>query len=974
LSAAGIVESLAKELSIEQAHVQRVQELLSEGHRVPYITRYRRAEIGPLTDGVVRRLARRFKQFEELEKRRATLLRSIEEQQRSGTTPGSLEALRTCTDRFELEDQFLPHRRPEPEVQLAIDRGLEALADALVAPSAEAPAEAEDSAALDTGQPDAGSSPEAAESPAEASAESVASVEPPPASDEGSTEPSAEAAPVDVTEDVPADATGDATESVESASEPPAETESAEAAQGAEHEGQEKPASDGHAETAPRPAYHPARIDLSVQLARLCSQYVNTDRGVHSEEQALEGAMRILADRLGRNPELRTQLRRQLRKHGRVTVRPLVDESRLGRNRSLVRLNVPLKQLQGHRLVALRQAQSQRQIALMLTVDESHVLPRVRAALGKRIHPDHVSVADEIARQALHLRLLPMIEDDTRNELRDRADEEAIRMLAQHLRQILFTPPGGSHPAVGVHVDAKGDWVMVVVDADGQPRAEHRVEASSLTPADLPQRLGDALRDSGASILAIGHGKASRAAVQKLREAIVLLGAEARVMLVNEAGLSNYANSEVARQELPEHSVPAREAISLARRFQDPLQEFLKVDPRHLGLGREQAVVGKANLRRLVQETIESCVALVGCELDRAPVSFLRHVPGLNFDLARKLAERCRERPLESREALRTEGLLDDLAWRNAVGFLRLRGSSEPLDRTALHPEQYDLARRIIMQAGGSVEETLGRRDATRGLKRADFDVDEITWRDLVREIGHPGRDPRLRQFPPRFQAPTTEAASLAKDQVVEGVISNVTSFGAFVDIGLEKDAMIHIREFSSHYVRDARALVSVGQVVRTRVVDAAGPRIELSLKNVPSFRRGGGDRARQGGPRHERSGRGPRRSGGGSEVWPEYQPVLRAARTRRDGLVTGKSGDDRRGRGGGGRGGGRGPGRGSGRPGGGRRPEGREEYDADAVRRAASGGKGYNPFMTFFKGRDDTQEPPTQAESGGQEPADPAV
>lgn len=947
MSAAGIVETLAKELSIEQAHVQRVHELLSEGHRVPYITRYRRAEIGPLTDGVVRRLARRFKQFEELEKRRATLLRSIEEQVRSGAAPErSLEALRSCTDRFELEDQFLPHRRPEPEVQLAIDRGLEPLADALVAPSMEAPAEAS--------SPEEPTDPDASPGPAPVAEAQVAEPEPTVAAELAYAE-----APPQASDETDASDAELATESADTS----AESSSDEAVEAVDH-----PAP-SHAESAARPAYHPTRIDLSPQLARLCSEYVKPDRGVHTEEQALEGAMRILADRLGRNPDLRTQLRRLLRKHGRVTVRALVDEARLGRNRSLLKLNVPLKQLQGHRLIALRQAQAQRQIALMLSVDDSFVLPRVRAALGKRIHPDHVSVADEVARQALHLRLLPMIEDDARNELRERADEEAIRMLAQHLRQILFTPPGGFRPVVGVHVDAKGDWLMVVVDAEGQPHAEHRIEASSLAPADLPQRLGDALRESGTSILAIGHGKASRPALQRLREAIALLGAEARVMLVNEAGLSNYANSELARQELPEHSVPSREAVSLARRFQDPLQEFLKVDPRHLGLGREQAVVGKASLRRLVQETIESCVALVGCELGRAPVSFLRHVPGLNFELAKKLAERCAARPLDSREALRTEGLLDDLAWRNAIGFLRLRDSSEPLDRTGLHPEQYDLARRVILQGGGSVEETLGRRDATKGLKRADFDVDELTWRDLVREIGHPGRDPRLRQFPPTFQAPATDTAALAKDQVVEGVVSNVTSFGAFVDVGLEKDAMIHIREFSSHYVRDARALLSVGQVVRTRLVDASGPRIELSLKNVPAFRRGGerGRRAGgEGGPRRDRPGRGPRRPGEGNETWPEYQPVLRAARTRRDGLVTGKSGDDRRGRGAG-RGGGRGPGR----PGGGRRPEGREEYDADAVRRAASGGKGYNPFMTFFKTRDDGGK---STGSEGQEPADPAV
>ncbi|HVQ26616.1 MAG TPA: S1 RNA-binding domain-containing protein, partial [Planctomycetota bacterium] len=588
--------------------------------------------------------------------------------------------------------------------------------------------------------------------------------------------------------------------------------EHAEAADGAEEHAAAEPSEGArHAPEAlaPRPAFHPARIDLSPQLARLCAQHVNTDRGVHSEEQALEGAMRILSDRLGRNPELRTLLRRLLRKHGRVGVRALVDEGRLGRNRSLLRVNVALKQLQGHRLIALRQAQAQRMIALVLTIDESIVLPKVRAALGRRIHPDYASVADEVARQALHLRLLPMIEDDVRNELRERADEEAIRLLAQHLRQVLLTQPAGARPVGGVHIDAKGDWVIVVVGPDGEPQgAELRFEASTLALPELSQKLNEAMRGSGVNALAVAHGKAARPGLQKLREALQLLQVDVTVMLVNEAGLSSYANSELGRSELAAWSVPAREAISLARRYQDPLLEFLKVDPRHLGLGREQSVVGKASLRRLVHDTIESCVAHVGCDLNRAPVNFLRHVPGLNFELAKKLVARRAERPFESREELRTEHLLDDLTWVNAIGFLTVHSSSEPLDATSIHPEQYDLARRVILQGGASVEETLGQREATKGLKRADFGIDEGTWRDLVREIGFPGRDPRPRQYVPRFLPPDADTRQLQKDQVVEGVVSNVASFGAFVDLGTERDAMIHISEISSHYVRDARALL----------------------------------------------------------------------------------------------------------------------------------------------------------------------
>ena len=913
MSAAAIVETLAKEFAVGREHAQRVLELLQAGNKAPYIARYHRAEVGEFTDGSIRRFARRLKQFEELDKRRGTLLRSIEEQARGEAVPQALTAaVLACMDRFELEDHFLPHRRPEPEVQLAIDRGLVPLADALVAsPPRGTPVvevDAPGRGVSSGGAPEASAGDKAADAASAVEThenvhESPAPDVPPAASEDhaphalevsGAEIPGEERAPS--VEEALAVEVAESAESVEASESNEAEAEHA-------HE----PAQPVAEAPAPRPVFHPAHIDLSPQLARLCAQYVNPDRGVHTEQQALEGAMRILSDRLGRNPELRTLLRRLLRKHGRVGVRALVDEGRLGRNRSLLRVNVPLRQLQGHRLIALRQAQAQRQIALVLTVDEGTVLAHVRAALGRRIHPDYASVADEVARQALHLRLLPMIEDDVRNELRDRADEEAIRLVAQHLRQILLSPPAGPRPAAGVHVDAKGDWVIVVVGAEGEPQgAEIKLEASTLPPPELAQKLDESMRGSGVNALAVGHGKGSRPGLQKLRAALALLQVEAVAVPVNEAGLSSYANSELGRAELSAFSVPAREAISLARRYQDPLQEFLKVEPRHLGLGREQTVVSKAALRRVIHDTVESCVAHVGCDLNEASLNYLRHVPGLNFELAKKLVERRAVRPFGSREELRTENLLDDMAWVNAIGFLRVRDSSEPLDRTGLHPEQYDLARRVILQGGASVEETLGQREAARGLRRADFDVDEGTWRDLVREIAHPGRDPRPRQFFPRLLPAETDLKTLQKDQVVEGVVTNVASFGAFVDLGPDKDAMVHVSEISSHYVRDARVLLSVGQVVRARVVNAGGPRAELSLKNVPDFRRAAGGPRRferpareEAGPdgqarEHGRPGRGERRSrrpAEGEETWSDSRPVLRAARTRRDGLVTGRGG-----------------------------------------------------------------------------------
>ena len=965
MSVAAIVETLSREFEIPREHAQRVHELLVSGYKAPYIARYRRAEVGAFTDGAIRRFARRLKQLEELELRRNSLLRSIEEQakreskvdpERTKTlNEKTVAALNACMDRFELEDHFLPHRRPEPEVQLAIDRGLEPLADLLVAPAPKSALSKSEEASEEEEEPEVEET--LVEEPlAEAAAAPVSPHE--EALDaphgNGELEELHDETALDLEKDAVLVAEGD----------PPQSSE--------EHD--VEPASDARSESpvpAHRSIFHATKVDLSPQLARLCTPFVNTDRGVHNEEQALEGAMRILSDRLGRNPELRTLLRRILRKHARVGVRALAEEGRLGRYRSLLRLNAPLRQLQGHRLIALRQAQAQRLLATTIHVDENLVLPKVRAALGKRIHPDYASVANEVARQALYQRLLPMIEDDTRNELRERADEEAIRFLAQQLRQVLLAPPAGQRSAAGVHVDAKGDWLIVVVDANGEPQGEEiKLEASALAVPELAQRLADSLRPSGVMALALGHGKSSRAALFKLREAINLLQVDACAFLVNETGVSGYANSEIARKELPQYTAPAREAISLARRFQDPLAELLKCDPKHLGLGREQSVVSKANLRRLIHESIESCVAHVGCDLNRAPVALLRNVPGLSYELASKLVARRQERPFSSREELRTESLLDDVTWTNAIGFLQVHESSEPLDRTALHPEQYDLARRVILQGGGSVEETLGQRDATKGLRRADFDVDDVTWRELMREISHPGRDPRPRLHFPRLLTPDVDPKSLEKDQVVEGLISNVASFGAFVDLGTARDAMIHISEISDHYVRDARALLSIGQVVRARVVGSSGPRLELSLKNVPEFRRRPYENRRPRPEREERAERRPRRERQETEAWSDYPPMMRAAQTRRDGLVTGRGrGERRKGT----------EGKRPARAGGGRpRSQGSsgrdEHYDPEAVRRASNTAGSYNPFASFFKKEKREEAPPSdpgpEGAPGGLQPA----
>ncbi|MFT7670097.1 MAG: hypothetical protein ACI8X5_002804 [Planctomycetota bacterium] len=961
MTATLILESLAREFKTNLEYVQAAIDMIDAGLTEPFIGRYRRPQVGGLSESFIRRLDKRRKDLEELERRKGTILRLLEKEE--GATESVKDQIKACTDRFEVEDLFLPHRRPEPEVQLALDRGLGQLADRLTtslpkdqrqardAAGAENTAEVPNSTETVEGQvaetavsPEA-STPEVAPAVVE---EAVAVIEP-------IAEPSATAeAPAEA--EAPAPAVAPATEGA------PAQADAVatpEASAGADAAPESKKAEDGaesSAESLPPEKSEEASAQemLTPELARICGEFVSPDRGVHNETEALAGAMRILSDRLGRNPRLRGTLRRMLRKHGILSVRPLVNEKKAGRHKGLLKLSQPMRQIQGNRLLAIRQAQKERILATRISMDPALAMQRVREAMGKHFDPAVHGALNEVCLRALTRRLLPMIEEDVRLELKERADAEALRFLSQHLRQLFLTPVLPRRVTVaGVDVNAKGDWTFVALDGEGKPvgTEEIKIETGAKDAEALGAELVTALGPFELDCIAISSGKSSRNAVIRMRSAIKAAGLNLVVFIATEAGLSSYANSEQARTELPELSISQRMAVSLARRLQDPMFELLKVDPRHLSLGSEQALVSKANVRRCFAETVESCVAHVGCEVNTAPAHFLAALPGLDKEAAAKIVERRALSPIMSRAELRDEGILTEAQWASAAGFLRIYQSSDPLDRSNLHPEQYMVARKLIESVGGSVEDALGSAGSTRGLKREDFDVDLDTWRDLMRELAHPGRDPRHRLFPPALLDPETDPALLVKNKVVEGIVSNVTSFGAFVDVGLKQDAIIHISELSNHYVRDARELVSVGQVVRAKILESSGQRLTLTLKGVPrevreprAHRGGGGSRGRRGGGGSSSSGGGSRGRGRGGrerDEGPKVNPNLRAAQSRRDGLAGARNHGASR-RGGGGR-------RGAGGRG---REEGGERVNLREVNKAATK-TANNPFAAFFKDDD---------------------
>ena len=1036
MTAEPILGTLAKEFSTDVPSIQAVFEMLDAGLSAPFIGRFRRARTGALSETHVRRLARRREELVELDRRRGTILRAMERVE--DLPDGALERVRTCMDRFELEDLYVPYRRPEPEVQLALDRGLGALADRIVAPvprSERMKSAGEGEATPDGDGADAGAaqSPAAAASTAtepaatEAAATAAATTESattesattdptgaeaaatesattePTESEAAATEAAAteaaatESAPTESapTESAPTESAPTESAPTESAPTEPAPTEPAsegagepgaadaatdgaapaadEAAPetasdaspgtGAAPEGTDAPEADatpgaapaatsakieatppearGGAPAAPLDA-GPVQPELTPALARLCAPFVDPDKGVHTESEALAGAVRILSDRVGRDAALRGFVRKTMRKKGVLRARALVDEKKAGRHKALLKLKTPIRQLQGHKLTAIRQAQKERAINTFVELDPKEVLTRVRSVLGKHTAPEFDALLEDVARQALAQRLLPVVEEDIRLEIKERSDAEATRFLGSHLRQILLTPFFGRLPVCGVDVSAKGDLALAFLDEHGGLAHDARVEVGEKDEAALGAEFAALLDQHPVEAFAVGSGKAARAAGQRVRAALRAAQRDLPVMVVNDAAATSYANGPRARVELADAAIPTRVAVTLGRRLQDPMGELLKVDPKQLGIGAEQRLVSKANLRRVLDEAVASAVALVGCDFDTAPRSVLEHLPGLGEEAAKRLADKRDAGEIESREQIRAEGILSEAEWVSVAAFLRIRRSPEPLDRTSLHPEQYGLARQLLEAAGGSVEESLGRPGATKGLRRQAFEVDEYTWRDLMRELSFPGRDPRGRNHAPEFISDATDPIRLQPGRVLQGVVTNVASFGAFIDVGQTRDAMVHISQIATRYVRDARELLSVGQAVSARIVESNSKRLALSLKEVSREESEGGG---AGGPRRRGGARRGRGRGGRGRGQRDEGPKGPASRIwRRDGAA-GAATSSRRGgarRGGGPR-----------RGGGFDRGPRDERVDLKKIN-AESNQPSNNPFADFFKKGDE--------------------
>lgn len=631
--------------------------------------------------------------------------------------------------------------------------------------------------------------------------------------------------------------------------------------------------------------------DESIEVAE-----VNEALQIHSAEEALDGARAILVDRALTDPVLSEKLLKRLREGGVIESRVIAGQESIGAKFSdYFAFSDRIRSIPPHRVLALHRAKDAGVVRLKVDVAPAPVaLSRLRGAAraeaeaaaenyenvrsayerevaaALRIPVQVLNTVDDedrvlgwlaaTVRTAWRSHLRPRLAERIRHQLLDAAAQHATEVFASNLRDILLAAPAGHKTTLGLDPGLRHGVKYAVVDGTGEPLRVGTVypHAPRNQWAEALRELAAACREHGVELIAIGNGTASRETDKLASELIRTLreeGAEApQKVTVSEAGASVYSASALAAAELPDYDVTVRGAVSIARRLQDPLAELVKIDPQSIGVGQYQHDVPPAALRRALNDTVEDCVNAVGVNLNSASVQLLAHVAGVGTATAERIvAYRTEHGPFANRQQLLNVPRLGAKTFRQAAGFIRIRGGEEPLDASAVHPEAYPLARRIIADAQARngahwVAGGLGTSDGTdplAGLNPADYVQDSdtqasadeatagvYTVEDIFAELRRPGLDPRGSFRTARFSESVSHFEDVRPGMVLEGTVSNVAAFGAFVDIGVHQDGLVHISQMSRGYVANPHDIVRSGDIVQVRVVevDPARRRISLSL------------------------------------------------------------------------------------------------------------------------------------------------
>ncbi|WP_417520508.1 Tex family protein [Marinobacter sp.] len=714
-----IFRRIADELGVREQQVNATVALLDEGSTVPFIARYRKEVTGSLDDSQLRTLEERLRYLRELEDRRGTILKSIEEQGK--LTDELRDNIQDADTKNRLEDLYLPYKpKRRTKAQIAREAGLEPLADSLYN---------------------------------------------------------------DPTQDPDSIAKG----------------------------------------------------------------YINADAGVADTKAALDGARYILMERFAEDAELLGELRDFIWQQGQLKVTVIEGKENEGAKfRDYFDHVEPLKKVPSHRALAILRGRNEGVLSYTLVVgdaDEDRRQPhpaeqRIAARYNIR---DKGRAADkwlsEVVRWTWRVKLSTQIETDLMAQVREAAETEAINVFAANLKDLLLLAPAGPRPTLGLDPGLRTGVKVAVIDGTGQvvghgsifPHAPKNQWDSSI------EKLAAWCREYRIELVAIGNGTASRE-TEKLVGDLSKRYPELKLarIVVSESGASIYSASEFASKELPDLDVTIRGAVSIARRLQDPLAELVKIEPKSIGVGQYQHDVSQVQLSRSLDAVVEDCVNGVGVDLNTASAPLLSRVSGLNHTIAQNIIEyRNQNGVFRNRKQLLKVARLGNRTFEQAAGFLRIASGENALDRSSVHPEAYGIVEAIAAKNNRKVEGIIGDAAFLRGLNPQDYVTDQFglpTIRDILSELEKPGRDPRPEFRFASFEDGVETLGDLVPGMILEGSVTNVTNFGAFVDIGVHQDGLVHISALSHTFVKDPREVVKAGDIVKVKVMEVDIPRKRIAL------------------------------------------------------------------------------------------------------------------------------------------------
>ncbi len=716
-----ICHQIAQELNVRTEQVIAAVTLIDDGNTVPFIARYRKEVTGGLDDTQLRNLDSRLAYLREMDDRRQTILKSIQEQGK--LTPELEQAILSADSKNRLEDLYLPYKpKRRTKGQIAIEAGLEPLADTLWT------------------QPN--------------------------------TNPESEAA-----------------------------------------------------------------------------KYINAEKGVADSKAALDGARAIVMERIAEDANLLEKIRQHLNRNAEIVSRVVEGKEQAGEKfKDYFDHREPISKAPSHRALAMLRGRNEGFLTLTLNADPE-LEESARQSYCETLIAEHYGIhlsqatADAWRKQVISwawkIKISMLMETELMSAMKERAEIEAIEVFATNLKDLLMAAPAGPRATLGLDPGLRTGCKVAVVDATG------KVLATDTIYPHAPQHQYDRAMQSIAllvkkfnvDLIAIGNGTASRETDAFAADLIKRGNLKVQKIMVSEAGASVYSASELAAKEFPNLDVSLRGAVSIARRLQDPLAELVKIDPKSIGVGQYQHDVSQTLLAKRLDAIVEDCVNAVGVDVNTASAALLTRVAGLSAALAQNIVDyRDENGRFESRSALKKVPRLGPKAFEQCAGFLRIMDGKNPLDASAVHPEAYPLVKTIAEKNSKDLKALIGNTEFLRTLRAVDYTDENFgvpTVTDIIKELDKPGRDPRPEFKTATFAEGIHEVSDLEVGMVLEGVVSNVANFGAFVDIGVHQDGLVHISALTDRFISDPREVVKAGDIVKVKVmeVDVQRKRIALSMR-----------------------------------------------------------------------------------------------------------------------------------------------